>query len=109
MTNNGGTSDWRWIGKLKFKIKSLWSWKYTISQAFADWSLVLSTMAQQQRLTMLDLSSPTAGEYLGELLDLGLGYMLESYLAPVTEGCEQFYDQLFEVSATPTNCPGRSS
>jgi len=61
------------------------------TQAYADWSTVLSTMSRQQRLTMLDLSSLTVGGYPGDLMDLGLGSMLESYLVPMESGSDRFY------------------
>lgn len=62
-----------------------------MTQAYADWSTVLSTMSQQQRLTMLDLSSLTVGGCPGDLMDFGLGSMLESYLTPIEPGSDRFY------------------
>ena len=51
----------------------------------------MGAMSQEQRLTMLDLSSRSLGGLPGELCDLGLGCMLEAYLSPVVEGSRRYY------------------
>ena len=65
-------------------------------------------MTRQQRLTMLDLSSLTVGGCPGDLMDLGLGSMLESYLMPIGLGSDRFYlksapfRQIIQVSESAT-------